>query len=144
MTRLRRVGLSLSSALAAEIIVALGGSLAAERGSRGNHFALAIYYLSLVLPAWLLVVPVVLTFDRTDGWRVWVLACIGLPWGPVFLTLVALALNMHYSLHPTRIWPPVRYDILGISLAISSLATVFYLTWLLRSDAAAAASNESK
>ena len=127
MNRLRRAGLSFVSAITAELLVAAVLAARAAPGQRANELSLAFWFLLLVIPGWLLALPILLSFPRTDGWRLWLLALLGISIGPAFLVVLGLTFNVHYSLHPTSFWPPLRYDIMGMALAISSLSTVFYI-----------------
>ena len=127
MTRLGRVGVSALGALAAELLVAAVLAARTAPGQRANEFSLAVYFLYLVVPGWVLALPILLSFRNASGWRLWVQALLGCALGPVFLIVVGLAFDLHYSLHRTSFWPPFRYDIMGMALAISSLSTFFYL-----------------
>ncbi len=128
MTRLRRVAVSFASAIAADVIVAV--VLCALRPSPPSQHAVeltAIYFLYLVIPVWLLALPILLSFNRLDGWRLWALAVIGVLLGPVGLKLGQFTSDLYFHIGQPWVWSPLPYDVLSIALGISALSTIFYL-----------------
>lgn len=127
MTRWQRVAVSFASAMAADVLVAAVQAAPHPIGRPGASLVAALYFLLLVLPVWLFSLPILLWFNRLDGWRLWALAAIGLLLGPVCLSLLGFTLQLYYHIQRSSFWPPFRYDILGVALAISALSTIFYL-----------------
>jgi len=122
MSRIKRVGLSLGSALTSELLVGAAltvrnhGSVA---DAMGNVAGLSVF----VIPGWLLALPLVLLFNRADGWRFWVLGMYGTLLGPgiIFAWAVACKVTEHSTIKDF-------VDMGGIAFAIAILSTAFYLS----------------
>ena len=118
----KRLLLSLASALVAEALI--GTILTLVRHDAPNSLLGSVLGLSIfVIPGWVLSLPIVLAFDRTDGWRFWVLAICGLTIGPLIIAAWAYACKVSEG--------SAMKDFLymgAIATGISIVATTIYLT----------------
>ncbi len=132
MTWIKRVGLSLASALAANGLVSFGvvsrliHPPASPQDKLHLTLVIAAWQLIVVLPGWLLFVPVALCFNRLNGWRLWVQASIGTLLGPAIVAGFILfdhypdsTRTMHFDSGTSRV--------LLEATAISLLSTLLYL-----------------
>jgi hypothetical protein len=91
----------------------------------------------LCIPAWLLMIPVLLTLQDLHGWRVRVFLAVGICIGPISLLLVELYIAFN-------VWSTGAGFRLGIGFgyffcmaaAVSSLSTLSYLILFRRAQAA--------
>jgi hypothetical protein len=127
MTRWKRVGLSFASAVIAEIMTALAINIPGGRHLFLEHIFGFIYFASfLVIPGWLLALPVLLFLKRTDGWHLGLMALIGISIGP----FIDLGMDLWSFLSsPTAIFN-IYLPWLYMATAISAIATALYLTAL--------------
>jgi hypothetical protein len=128
MSRVKRVGLSLVSALASESLVAALLILKAHDGSLGDWLGSVLVLSFYVIPGWLLSLPLVLLFDRPDGWRFWVLGIYGIVLGPAIIFACAVVGKVKDGA-PIE---GIGY-ISSISLVIALLSTALYLYLFKRS-----------
>ncbi len=122
MTKLARAILSLVSAISSDLIVDSVTYFYAPRGTRLSAFEGFLYFSSfLVIPGWLISLPIVLSINRFDGWRLWVQLAIGSVIGP----LVILSIGLYSNFTSPNL---AGHDSLFyLAAAISSLSTVLYL-----------------
>jgi hypothetical protein len=127
MSRWKRVVLSLASALGAQLIV---GFVQCARGTRGALLEGLIVFMwfgaFLVIPGWIIALPIVLSFKRIDGWRIWIQALLGCLIGPLIMGLIGLFSVL--TRPPTTTWAPGTISFVYLAAAISILATAIYLT----------------
>lgn len=124
MSGVKRVVLSLVSALISESIVSLALSVKDHSGLNGIY-AGAIGFSIFVVPGWLLTLPMVLAFRRTDGWRFWLIGAYGTLLGPLIILTWAIACKVteHSAISD--------FIAMGeIAFVIAFLATAFYLSIL--------------
>jgi hypothetical protein len=118
----KRLLLSLASALAAEAFI--GTILTPVHHDAPNSLLGTVLGLSIfVIPGWLLSLPIVLAFNRIDGWRFWILAICGITIGPLIIAAWAYACKVSEG--------SAMKDFLymgGIATGISIIATTIYLT----------------
>ena len=70
--RWKRAGVSLASAIAAEVVVGVGAASIDGPNLFGEHVLGFVYFASfLVIPGWLIALPIILTerFDRLPPWQ---------------------------------------------------------------------------
>ncbi|MEO6924105.1 MAG: hypothetical protein ABI142_09785, partial [Bryocella sp.] len=95
MTWPKRIGLSLASALIADIFVVGAVAFMNPPGLRfEGFFGMEVFALYLIIPGWVLSLPAILLLYPANGWRFWTLAAFGCLIGP--LVMVAMQL---WSLH---------------------------------------------
>jgi hypothetical protein len=121
MSRIKCVGLSFLSAIAAELVVDVAMSAADHSGANGL-LAGIIGFSMFVIPGWLLSLPLVLAFDRADGWRFWVLGIYGTILGPAIIFVFALVSKVAQG-------TPFDYPLplAAMALAIALCSTALYL-----------------
>jgi hypothetical protein len=124
MNHWKRAGLAFASAFGAELIVAAALTLH-NHSDPADMFGSVIGLSIFVIPGYLLSLPFVLAFNRINGWRLWVLAVIGLLIGPTIIGAWAFACKV------TEGSTIKDFLYMGvIATAISLLTTTFYLTVL--------------
>lgn len=129
MTRWRRVALSFLSALTAELILGISFGIPGDKHLLFERVFGFVYFASiLVIPGWLLSLPLVISFNRIDGWRMWVLAISGSLIGPVIMG--AIYLQSEFTMPSTTTWAPGSINFAYMATAISVLTTGIYLTTL--------------
>jgi hypothetical protein len=129
MTGWKRVGLSFASAVIAEITTALAVSISGGRHLFFEHIFGFIYFASfLVIPGWLLALPVLLFLRRTDGWHLGLMALIGISIGP----FIDLGMDLWSFLSSPTAAFNIYLPWLYMATAISAVATALYLTALKR------------
>jgi hypothetical protein len=129
MSRLKRVGLSLLSALLADLIVSL--ALSAPNLKRDGLvwiFWSWVMMLLLVIPGWILSLPIVLSTSTLAQWRIWMIAGVGSCIGP----FVVLAISC-YGYFSSQGLSTTSMDgsFMAIATGISILSTIIYI-WLLK------------
>ena len=122
ISRMKRVGLSFLSALIAELVVDVAITAADHSGVNGL-LAGVIGFSMFVIPGWLLSLPLVLAFDRADGWRAWLLGICGTLLGPAIIFVLALVAKVEEG-------TPFDYPLpwAAMALAIALCSTVLYLS----------------
>ncbi len=126
MSRWKRAGLSLASALLAELLVGIAMSVQGNRSLFLDRSVVFLWFASfLVLPGWLIALPLVLSINRTDGWRLWLLAILGTLIGPVLVGIIGLVITLNSP--PTTTWNSGALDFAYVATAISVLTTAIYL-----------------
>jgi ABC-type Fe3+ transport system permease subunit len=118
----KRLLLSLVSAIAAELLASAIITLV-HHDNLSSLFATAIGLAIFVIPGWLLSLPIVLAFNRVDGWRFWTLAIAGIAIGPLIIGAWAYACKVSEG---SAIRDFVYMG--GIATGISIVATAMYLT----------------
>lgn len=123
MSRWKRVALSFACALSAALLV----SAALSRLQYGSDWKLkgivlgAATELYLVLPCWLVVLPMVICFDELRSWKLWLLAGIGTVIGPLVMFCIIAT---------TSGWSSDDLKLLTASLGVSLLTTVSYIMFV--------------
>jgi hypothetical protein len=122
MSRIKRVGLSLVSAFASELLVVLAFTARDPRDGVKGILALLFAFSIFVVPGWLLSLPMVLIFDRIDRWRLWVLAAFGASIGPLVIFVWALVGKISEG-------DSILYfsGFAGIALVVGVVSTALYL-----------------
>jgi hypothetical protein len=132
MTRIKRVGLSFACALASDLLfssglMVLGGNVGSgANGGIGVVASVWIIFCStgfLVIPGWLLSLPLVLVFDRAEGWRFWVLGIYGTLLGPAILAALILAQHGSVANEDFALY-------FGFAFVVAFLSTAIYLSVL--------------
>ena len=127
MTRWKRVGLSFASAIIADVVVASGVML---RDRSLIHFSFLFFssvaFLYLVIPGWLISLPIVLFIDGNTRWQLFTLATLGVLIGPFVMLSIALYAEWTNPSHGT--WAKGSIEFVYIATAISIIATTIYLT----------------
>ena len=124
----KRASLSITSAMIATVIVDYLMLLVDN-----PHFDLAtlessmMWFLYLVIPGWLIALPFVILIGRADGWRFWLLACVGICIGPAIILLFDAYMKLHF---PDGTLTPGAIEIVYLATGISTFATAIYLTVL--------------
>jgi ABC-type Fe3+ transport system permease subunit len=117
----KRLFLSLFSALVAELF-ASAVIVIAHHDHLGSLFGTVAALSIFVIPGWILSIPIVLAFNRADGWRLWMLAISGIAIGPLIIAAWAYACKVSEG--------SAMKDFLymgGIAAGISIVATTIYL-----------------
>ncbi len=131
MSRWKRVGLSLLSSIIAELIVGLAISFPGGKHLFFEHIFVFIYFASfLVIPGWLISLPIVLFFETDTRSRLFVLAILGALIGPVVILCIALYAESTKSAPSNGTWSNGSMEFVYIATAISIVATTLYLTSL--------------
>jgi hypothetical protein len=122
-TRIKRVGLSFACSFVSELFLVC--VIAAVDGSGASSLPAGIFAFSIfVIPGWLLSLPLVIMFDRADGWRLWVLGAYGILLGPAVIFVWAVACNFEEG---TPISSFMFGRICGMALLIALTSTTLYL-----------------
>jgi hypothetical protein len=128
MTRLRRVGWSLLSALLSESIAGLVLCLP------GRHweelFGFFYFATFLMVPGWILSLPLVLTIDRLRGWRIWLAGIAGSCIGPIVLLSVAVYARVGGPGNSHGTYDSSALTLLYVATAISILSTALYIFFI--------------
>jgi hypothetical protein len=125
MTRWKRVALSLASALTAELLVGISLSFRGDKHLLFERLFGFVWFASfLVIAGWMLSLPLVISFDRIDGWRIWVLAVIGSLIGPAIMGTIYLQSELTT---PPATWTHGSINFVYMATAISILTTAIYL-----------------
>jgi hypothetical protein len=122
MSRWKRTGLAFGSAFFSELLMSTILSLHDHSGLVGIEAGLFAFSI-FVLPGWLLSLPFILSINRIDGWRLWVLAVPGILIGPSVIAAWAIVCHVTEG-------ESVRsfFDVGGVATAISFISTAIYLT----------------
>jgi hypothetical protein len=86
-----------------------------------------IWFLFLVIPGWLIALPFVIFIDKADGWRFWLLVCIGICIGPAVIASLGVYMKLHF---PDGTLAPGAIEIVYLATGISTIATAIYLAVL--------------
>jgi hypothetical protein len=128
MSRWKRVGLSFASALIADVMVASAVML---HDQPRIHFASLIFssiaFLYLVIPGWLISLPVILFIEGNTRLKLFIRAAIGILIGP--FVILSIALYAQWT-SPSSTWAQGSMEFVYIATAISIIATTLYLTTL--------------
>jgi len=129
MTRLKRVGLSFASAVTAELIVGISVAISSGRDLFFEHAFGFVYFASiLVIPGWLIALPIIVIPKKADSLPIWKLAVIGTLIGPGIMFAIGIyaAIANHTGLNYKR----EAYYLVGLAAVVSFLTTAIYLTAL--------------
>ncbi len=129
MTRWKRVGLSLLSAVIAELLMGFAFSV-----PDGKHLfferAFGFAYLAsyLVIPGWLIALPIIVIPDKAAHRPTWQLGLIGSSIGPgiMFAIGIYFAIANHSGINYKR----EAWYLAGLAALISIISTAIYLTSL--------------
>jgi hypothetical protein len=129
MTRKKRAGLSLLSAIVAEILV--GFAFSAPDGKHlffERAFGFAYLASYLVIPGWLIALPIIVIPNKTAHRPTWQLGLIGSSIGPgiMFAIGIYFAIANHSGINYKR----EAWYLAGIAALISACTTAIYLTSL--------------
>jgi hypothetical protein len=127
LTRWKRVAFSLLSAIFAELLLALAISIPGGKHLFYERIVVFTFFAtSLVIPGWLLSLPFLLVIRKTDGWRLGLMAFIGISIGPI----IDLGMDLWSFLSSPTAAFNVYLPWLYMATAISTIATALYLTAL--------------
>jgi hypothetical protein len=129
MTRWKRVGLSLLSAVIAELLMGFAFSV-----PDGKHLfferAFGFAYLAsyLVIPGWLIALPIIVIPNKAAHRPTWQLGLIGSSIGPGIMFAIGtyFAIANHSGIHYKR----EAWYLAGLAALISVITTATYLTCL--------------
>lgn len=128
MNWLQRLLASLGAALLAELVVACFLTLL-QRSTMNDFLGATIGFSLLVIPAWVLALPLVLSINRADGWRKWLLGTIGVGLGPWIILMIPLSNWIRNGMFPVD---GSTLYMGAMATAIASVATGLYLLLVLR------------
>jgi len=91
-------------------------------------FFSSVAFLYLVIPGWLISLPIVLFINGNTRWQVFTLATLGILIGPFVILSIALYAEWMNPSHGT--WAKGSMEFVYIATAISIIATTIYLIGL--------------
>ncbi len=129
MTRWKRVVLSFASAITAELVLGISFGIPGDKHLLFEHVFGFIYFASiLVIPGWLIALPIIVVPKKADSLPIWKLAVIGTLIGPGIMFAIGIyaAIANHTGLNYKR----EAYYLVGLAAVVSFLTTAIYLTAL--------------
>jgi hypothetical protein len=129
MSRWKRAGLSLISAIAAELIIGISFSIPSQHHLFFEQIFGFVYFASiLVIPGWLIALPIIVIPKRAQWLPTWELLVIGSLIGPgvMFAIGIYAAIANGTGLNYKR----EAWYLVGLALLVSFLTTAIYLTAL--------------
>jgi hypothetical protein len=129
MSRWKRVGLSFASAVIADILFGLAFLIGGNPGHRIEQLFGFLYFSSvLVIPGWLIALPILVLPRNAIRMRYWQLGLIGTAIGPAIMIAIGVyaAIASGTGLNYKR----EAFNLLYLATGISFLTTVLYLSTL--------------
>ncbi len=129
MTRWKRVGLAFLSAIVAELLTGFAISIPDGKHlffERASGFAYLASFL--VIPGWLIALPIIVIPNKTAHRPTWQLAFIGAAIGPCMMIAIGIyfAIVNHSGINDKH----EAWYLAGIATLISAVTTTLYLTSL--------------
>jgi cytochrome c oxidase assembly factor CtaG len=127
MTRWKCVGVSFVSAIIAELMLGVSFSIPDGNHLFFEHIADFVYLASfLVIPGWLIALPIIVVPDKPAHLPTWRLSLIGASIGPALMFAIGIyfAIANHTGINHKR----EAWYLVGIATLVSGLTTGIYLT----------------
>jgi uncharacterized membrane protein len=129
MSRLKRVILSFASAIVAELIAGAVVSGLDSFNLIFEHIFGFIYFASfLVIPGWIIALPIVVLPKRVDDLQIWKLGLIGTSIGPGIM--IAIGIYAAVASGTGLNYKHEAFNLLYLATVVSFLSTTIYLTAL--------------
>ena len=129
MTRLKRFGLSFASTISAELLVGVSIAVSGGRDLLFEHVFGFVYFASiLVIPGWLIALPIILIPKTADSLPIWKLAVIGTLSGPGIM--FAIGIYAAIANHTTLYYKREAWYLVGVATLVSALTTAIYIAAL--------------
>lgn len=129
MSRWQRAGLSFASVIVAELVIGFACGIPDGKRLLFEHMFGFIYFSSfLVIPGWMIALPIIVIPNKASHLPTWQLGLIGASIGPgiMFAIGIYFAIANHTGLNYKR----EAWYLVGIATLVSALTTTIYIAAL--------------
>lgn len=127
MSTLSRAGLSFACAIAADVLVGTFVSLRIPAATSFSDMVGFVYFsLYLIIPGWLIALPIILTVTSFQGWRLFGFLAVGSMIGPALIACIGFFFSLKTPISSS--FAHEAYHILYAATAVSELTSILYIS----------------